>query len=92
MSMSKYEELLNEGKTDVGSVDNRCSICGEELCSDKSMSGYYIRRNHFQSHGLKLAQARYAALKEDDQSIVASALGAFSNSLNPPEQALSYDI
>ena len=85
---SPYQKRLEEGKTEVHTTsDFKCSICGDQLCSDTSMGGYYERRSHFQhKHGMTTEEARYASLNiGSDSDIVESALSSFSKSMGIDE-------
>lgn len=84
--MSKYKDRLDEGKNDAMVVGNCCSICGEELSEDQSMSGYYSRRHHFELHGLTTEDARYSALKKVGESVAVSAMKAFMKQFDPQSQ------
>lgn len=73
-----YKDRLDQGKNDAKVVNGCCSICGEKLSDDSSMTGYYDRRHHFESHGLTTEQARYSALKIVGKPINESAMDAFT--------------
>lgn len=78
-----YKERLEEGKTDTHTTTGyKCSICGEQLSEDSSMTGYYSRRSHyFEAHGLDTSQARYAALSIGGGDVETAALGAFAEQI-----------
>jgi hypothetical protein len=84
--MGTYKERLDRGKNDAKVVDDCCSICGAKLSQDKSMTGYYARKEHFISHGLTNEEAQYSSLKKIGTSVDKSAMGAFAESIKESEK------